>query len=251
MLRILRHGLVDSTSERAFAALADGSARHGDVHVADAQSAGRGRLGRRWESPAGEGLYLSLILLPEPPPLNPAALTMAAGLAVLEAVHSLGANGARLRWPNDVLVPARTGRDAKLAGILVESRGLDPRRPHAVVGVGLNVLQREFPSALQAERAVTSLALLGLELTREQALDVLLAALGPRLEQACRVPARVAADYAQASELLGRRVRIRCGQRELAGRLAELTLAGLGLELEGGDRVRVPLEHAQAVETLA
>ena len=66
-LRVLRHGIVDSTSERAFAALADGSARHGDVHVAEGQSAGRGRLGRLWASAPGEGLYASLVLLPGPP----------------------------------------------------------------------------------------------------------------------------------------------------------------------------------------
>lgn len=247
--RILRHGVVDSTSERALQAVADGSARHGDVHVAEGQSAGRGRLGRSWASARGEGLYLSLVLLPPSRP-NPAALTMAAGLAVLECVRALGARAARLKWPNDVLVVDQQGRGAKLAGILVEARGLDPVRPHAVVGVGLNVLQRSFPPELVAERAVTSLALLGCDATREAALEVLLEHLGPRLELACRSPERIAADYARASGLPGRAVRIRRGSGELTGRLESLTLAGLELTLEGGERSRVPLEHAQAVEAL-
>ena len=246
--RLVRHDLVDSTNERALAAIAAGSARHGDVHVAEGQSAGRGRLGRSWVSARGEGLYLSLVLLPARAP-NPAALTMGAGLAVLESVRALGVREALLKWPNDVLAPAGKGRAAKLAGILVESRGLDPARPHAVVGVGLNVLQREFPPELETERAVTSLALLGLDSSRERALDVVLAHLAPRLELACREPERIAADYARESDLLGRAVRVRRGTSELTGRLESLTLAGLELVLDGGPTL-VPLEHAQAVEAL-
>ena len=242
--RVLRHDLVDSTNERALAAIADGTARPGDVHVAEGQSAGRGRLGRSWESASGEGLYLSLVLLPASQP-NPAALTMGAGLAVLASVHALGLRAARLKWPNDVLVDG-----AKLAGILVEARGSDPAQPHAVVGVGLNVLQRAFPPELLAERAVTSLALLGCGATREEALDVLLGHLGPRLELACRSPERVASDYANASQLVGRHVRIRHGRGEERGRLARLDLSGLELERENGGRARVALEHAQAVEAL-
>ncbi len=247
-MRILRHGLVDSTNERALAAIASGEARHGDVHVAEGQSAGRGRLGRKWNSPDGEGLYLSLVLLPRAAPL-PAALTMAAGLGVLEGVRALGVAAARLKWPNDVLAPAHGAR-AKLAGILVETRGLDPTRPHAVVGVGLNVLQRAFPEELVRERAVTSLARLGLEVTREQALAGLLAALAPRLEQAALEPAMVAADYARALGLLGRTVRVRDARAERCGRLHTLALDGLELELGSGERVRVPLEHAQALAAL-
>ena len=98
--RLHRHGAVDSTNERAFAAIQSGSALHGDVHVASGQTLGRGRLGRTWVSPEREGLYLSVILLPGPPPIEPAALTMASGLAVLDAVRALGLLGARLDWPN-------------------------------------------------------------------------------------------------------------------------------------------------------
>lgn len=243
-LRLVRHGLVDSTNERALASVTDGSAQHGDVHVAEGQSAGRGRLGRGWVSAPGEGLYLSLVLLPARPP-NPAALTMGAGLAVLEAVRALGVRGAQLKWPNDVLASG-----AKLAGILVESRGIDPARPHAVVGVGLNVLQRSFPPELLAERAVTSLALLGCGATREQALQAVLEHLAPRLDQACSSPQRIVSDYATASGLAGRTVRVQRGSGELTGRLEALTLAGLQLVLADGSRARVLLEHAQAVEAL-
>lgn len=249
LLRLLQHGEVDSTSERAFAALAAGTARHGDVHLAETQSAGRGRRGRAWASARGEGLYLSVVLLPASLP-HPAALTMGAGLAVLEAAGALGAASARLKWPNDVLVADAAGSPAaKLAGILVEARGLDPARPHAVVGIGLNVRQRAFPPELEAERAVTSLARLGLERTLEEARNALLARLAPRLEEACEHPAASARAYAAALGLDGRPVRLAHGRGEVRGRLLALGLDGIELETSGG-RARHLLEHVQALEAL-
>ncbi|HVS19810.1 MAG TPA: biotin--[acetyl-CoA-carboxylase] ligase, partial [Planctomycetota bacterium] len=119
--RVLHHEIVDSTNERAFAALAAGTALHGDVHVARGQTAGRGRRGARWVSSAGEGLFASLVLLPAPPAPPAPAITMFAGLALLDALHELGLVRARLKWPNDVVVG-----DAKLGGCLVESRGFQP-----------------------------------------------------------------------------------------------------------------------------
>lgn len=242
--RLIRHGLVDSTSERAFAALAAGEARHGDVHVAAGQTRGRGRLGRTWHSPAGEGLYLSLVLLPPPPPPSPAALTMAAGLGVLEGLRSLGLEAARLKWPNDVLA-----RGAKLAGILVESRGLDPARPHAVVGVGVDVEQTAFPPALAAERRVTSLRLEGFPASVDETLTAVLGALGSRLDQVGADPAALARDYLAALGLAGRRVRVVAGSRDVSGELLSLDLDG-GIRVRGrsGAPARFPLEHVGTLE---
>ena len=241
-LRLIRHGEIDSTSERAFAAIADGSARHGDVHVATAQTRGRGRLGRSWSSPAGQGVYLSLVLLPPPPPWSPAALTIAAGLAAFDAAEALGVREARLDWPNDLVVG-----EAKLAGVLVETRGLDPRAPHYVVGVGWNVRQRAFPAELAAEREVASLATLGVDATVEEALAAVLETLPRRLE---RIPADevgLAADFLQATRLRGARVRVLVGEAEHEGRLDGLSVAD-GLRL--GD-ARFPLEIVRAVHALA
>ena len=110
------HGVTDSTNERALAEMAEGTARDGDWHVADEQTAGRGRLGRKWHSPAGQGLYLSLVHCPSEP-LPAAAASMAAGLALLDTLNTLGVIEAKLRWPNDVMV-----QGAKLAGIDVALR---------------------------------------------------------------------------------------------------------------------------------
>jgi len=236
--RRIEHGAVDSTSERAFAALADRTAQHGDVHLATSQSAGRGRRGRRWWSPPEEGLYASLVLLPAPPPPHSAALTMAGGLAVLDAVRALGLREAHLDWPNDVMAGP-----AKLAGILVETRGFDPHAPHYVVGIGLNVAQREFPAELRGERAVASLRSLGLETGLEAAREAVLASLARRLDQLEHEVDALAADYLVGTGLRDRRVRVRFGEEELLGNLDDLTIAD-GVVLSGLDgRARtLPLE---------
>lgn len=243
--RLVRHEVVDSTNERALASLADGSGRHRDAHVARAQTAGRGRRGARWESAAGEGLFLSAIWSPGVP-LAPPGLTMAGGLAVRDAARSLAGGelaGLALDWPNDVVV-----RAAKLAGVLVESRGLDPARPSYVVGVGLNVRQRAFGAELVAERAVTSLALEGVDATVDDACAKVLAALGERLEQLGRDSASLARDFAAATGLVGTSVRVAAGGRTLAGRLAALDLErGLSLETASGV-VPLALAHVTALE---
>lgn len=242
--RLLRHDIVDSTSERAFASLAAGKARHGDVHVARGQSAGRGRLGRRWESPPDEGLYLSVVLRPAAPP-PPPALSMAGGLAVLEAVRDLGLAGGRLDWPNDLVLGA-----AKLAGVLVESRGLDPRAPHYVLGIGLNVRQRAFPEALTTERAVTSLALAGVDARVEEALAAVLARLAPRLDQALAADPDLAARFLEATGLAGRAVLVRRGREKpaLRGVLSRLELEAVVLDDAAARQVRVPLALVSALE---
>ena len=239
--RIVRHAAVDSTNERAFAALAAGAARHRDVHVAAAQTAGRGSRGRGWDSPAGAGLYASVVLLPAPPAPPPAALTMAAGLAVRDLLLALGLAAARLKWPNDVLLGG-----AKLAGILIEARGYDPARPAFVCGIGLNLAQRAFPPEVAA-RGATSLALAGVELAPEQALELLLPRLDARLAEASARPASLAAAFAQAAGLLEGPMRVLRGEQELRGRIAAFGLAGLELAT-ATERVRIPLEHVTGVQ---
>lgn len=101
-------------------------APHGALVVADEQSAGRGRLGRSWESPAGAGLYCSLVLrLQTPVP----ALALMAGLGVARAIQEVSGLNIQCKWPNDVLC-----RGKKIGGILCEAR--DER---VIVGIGLNL----------------------------------------------------------------------------------------------------------------
>ncbi|ACY18507.1 biotin--[acetyl-CoA-carboxylase] ligase [Haliangium ochraceum] len=157
--------VCDSTNDEA-QTRAQAGAAHGTVITADAQRAGRGRLGRAWHSPAGESLYLSCILRPEMAPAQAAAVTLAAGLGVADAVAALGV-AAELKWPNDVRVAGR-----KLAGILCEMSSRGHAVSHLVVGIGVNLGNRAFPDEL-AEIA-TSLALLGIDTSTGAFLPLLL-----------------------------------------------------------------------------
>jgi BirA family biotin operon repressor/biotin-[acetyl-CoA-carboxylase] ligase len=136
-----------STNDRAIA-WARAGAPHGAIVTADAQTAGRGRLGRTWNSPSGEELYVSMILRPGPG-RHVGALGLAVGVGLRDGLSSW-VPWAQLKWPNDVLCAGR-----KLAGILCEARW-EAGKPEIVAGFGINVGRREFPGPL-AETA-TSLA---------------------------------------------------------------------------------------------
>jgi len=244
-MRIHRHGLVDSTSERAFEALQRGEALHWDVHVASGQSAGRGRRGRAWESAEGEGLYMSAVLAAPTPSPSPAGWSLAAGLAVRDTVTSLGLGSSRLKWPNDLLIG-----EAKLAGTLVEGRGLGEEAHWFVLGIGLNVRQREFPRDLTEERPVTSLLLEGIDVQPDEILDPLILALASRLDGLESDPEALSADFLEALGCRERQVRVRHGTEALEGFLLALSLAGGALVKTAKGPRRLRLEHIAALELL-
>ncbi|MBF0416860.1 MAG: biotin--[acetyl-CoA-carboxylase] ligase [Magnetococcales bacterium] len=165
------HAHLDSTN-RYTLDLARTGAPEGTVVVADAQSQGRGRLGRLWASPPGENLYLSMLLRPAIPVAHAPRLTLVAGLAALDAIRETGVTEARLKWPNDILVQGR-----KLAGILMEMAAEGERVRHVVVGVGVNVNGRaeQFPAEVAA-RAITMADILQKRIERGIVLARLLSA---------------------------------------------------------------------------
>lgn len=115
--------------------LGEAGAPGGLVLLALQQTAGRGRRGAAWFSPAGESLAFSILIRPEESKALWPRLALATGLAVAEAIESFGVT-AGIKWPNDVWIRGR-----KVAGILVEAG-----RDFAVVGIGINVTTREFPA---------------------------------------------------------------------------------------------------------
>jgi BirA family biotin operon repressor/biotin-[acetyl-CoA-carboxylase] ligase len=122
------------------------------VFFADEQLIGRGRGNHGWHSPAGGGLYMSLLLRPQWAARRLPLLPLAAGLAAVAAVSAVEGLAIDVRWPNDLLIGPR-----KLGGILVEARTEGDRVAFAVVGIGINVHQTEFAPALSTPG--TSLAL--------------------------------------------------------------------------------------------
>ena len=252
--RLFEHDELDSTNEEAFREIAAGRAQHLDGHLAAAQTAGRGRLGRTWVGAPGEGMYLSIVLLGRDSwslP-TPVVLSMTVGLALLQAAERVGLapDLLALDWPNDLVVAGLPGVEEapKLAGILIESRNLDPDAPAYVVGVGVNVLQMAFPEALLAERSVSSLALLGCTTTPRELATLFLDELTELLEVGATAPSQVCADYLEASRAAGRRVRVDLGGDDFPeGRAVFLEPDGLRILTDDNLTMNFALEHIRGL----
>jgi BirA family biotin operon repressor/biotin-[acetyl-CoA-carboxylase] ligase len=197
---------------------ARGGAPEGVVAVADHQSAGRGRMDRRWESPAGASLLVSVLFRPAFDPSELHLCTAALALAAAEACRQVAGVGAVVKWPNDLLVG-----EAKLAGVLAEAEFVDTSCA-VVVGLGLNIdwagpegvggtCLNEWSSA---------------PVDRDLLLDALLQALSSRRALLDSAPGRreVAAELRQRCATLGQRVRVELADQAVVGVALELDDAG-------------------------
>ena len=152
------------------------SAPHGAVVIAEAQTAGRGRFGRRWVSPAGKNLYLTVILRPDAGRLR--ALSMIVPLAVCRAVEALTTLRPVIKWPNDVLLGQR-----KLAGVLIEGESSGAEVMYALAGIGLNV-----NDPIDDPEIASIATSLSRELGEETSRETVLAALLNEIEDAYDAP---------------------------------------------------------------
>lgn len=142
-------------------------ALHGSVYTADMQTSGRGRRGRAWDSPAGENLYFSLLLRPQLPADKASMLTLVMAMAVAEAVRSYEAD-ALIKWPNDIVLHGK-----KICGILTEMHLGAEGSYFVVVGVGVNVKQRDFAPEIM-DKATCLEKELNKEMDREELLGKIL-----------------------------------------------------------------------------
>lgn len=135
---------TDSTNVQA-RRLAEEGVLEGTVVVADRQSAGRGRLGRRWESPSGVNLYCSILLRPKIPVPQAPQLTFLSAVAVVETLNKVCQLSAKVKWPNDILVDG-----AKISGLLNEMNAETDQIHFVILGVGinLNMTKNQFPEEL-------------------------------------------------------------------------------------------------------
>ena len=225
---------TSSTNDVAEKLARDGVAE-GVVVFAESQTKGRGRLGRKWISPAGQGLWFSVLLRPPMPPGSVTQLTIAAATAVARALHAETGLAPQIKWPNDILL-----RGKKVTGILTELSAELDRVRYVVIGIGVDVNGPEFPAELR--EVATSLA-------AEAEKDFL------RAEIAAAILRELDADYARlraggfaalAEEwerqcvTLGQQVRIHIGDRAVAGRAESLDADGaLLLRTEHGRLERI------------
>ncbi|MFH1686743.1 MAG: biotin--[acetyl-CoA-carboxylase] ligase [bacterium] len=137
---------VQSTNDLAIK-LAEEGQPHGAIVVADRQTAGRGRHDRQWHSPAGLGVYVSIILRPNIPPTMAPPMSIVAALALAEVFDGYCPDQTQIKWPNDVLIMGR-----KAAGILTQLSADQDQVDHIIVGVGININHQEsdFPQELSS-----------------------------------------------------------------------------------------------------
>lgn len=214
---------LDSTNVRA-AELAALGAREGTLVVADRQSAGRGRMKRVWDSPAGGGLWFSLILRPNVQPEHGAQLTLVAAVAVAVALREATCLKCAIKWPNDLLVNGR-----KLCGILSEMVLDDSEIAYAVVGIGLNVNLRKEDFSGELADAATSVCLeTGRIWDRNAVLQAILASFetwyGIWLENGFE---RIRVEWLKRSCTIGNLVKVRDDDQEIFSGIAE------GMDVDG------------------
>jgi BirA family biotin operon repressor/biotin-[acetyl-CoA-carboxylase] ligase len=225
---------LDSTNDLA-KDLATRGAPEGTVVVAEAQTGGRGRLGREWDSPPGVGLYVSLVLRPMLPPLELPQITLTTAVAVVRAVRRAAPVTPGIKWPNDLLVNGK-----KLGGILTEMETESDRIRHVVVGLGLNVNNPEFPPELAARATSLTLATGG-SFSRVKLLQAWLEEFEALYDRFLNQGfTEILAEWKASAVTLGKMVTVRQGPREISGQALDVAPDGaLLLRTASGEIIRV------------
>ncbi len=225
---------LESTSNRLLA-VDDLPPGRFDACLAEFQSAGRGRRGRRWVAPFASGLCLSVNWNTRDAPATFGALSLAAGVAVLRALRRLGFSDLALKWPNDIV-----HRDGKLGGILIDLRGEATGPAYFVVGVGINLrLPQATRDNLRAEGVdAIDLASLGTPPGRNVVASALISELAlALLEFGARGMTAFAEEWRSADALAGRPVRVIQGDQSFEGLACGVDTDGaLLVEVEGSRR---------------
>lgn len=222
---------VDSTNRRARQLAAEG-APHGTLVIADEQTAGRGRRGRGWISPAGEGVFMSLILRPQSHPSEVARLSMQTALAVALSIAQTTGLDARIKWPNDIVCGGR-----KVCGMLLEMNADEQAVHDVVAGIGINVHQTQF--APEIAQTASSLDLLsGKRVCRAALVRAFLEAF--ERTEALAAQGALMDAYRARSATLGQRVQVIAPAGSFTGTALEVTDSGsLIVEDEEGQRREV------------
>ncbi len=238
---------TDSTNQRA-KELAAGGAAEGTIVLAEKQTRGRGRRGRSWFSPPGEGLYCSLVLRPGVAPAEGTGVTLTAAVAAADSLIAETSLPIRLKWPNDLLVHGR-----KLGGILTEVGADMDVIDYMVVGLGLNVNvpPQNFPPEI-AQRATSLLMETGRTFSRVRLLQGYLAGL-ERLYATFRDKgfAPVLGRWKELAGVVGKEIRVEDpAGKQMTGKVTDVDVSG-ALILRGarGDIRRIVSGDVTLVET--
>ncbi len=193
--------------------------REGFVVFAESQTKGRGRLGRKWISPPGKGLWLSVLLRPALRPQETTQLTIASATALLRSIIQVTGLQPQIKWPNDLLIG-----DRKVAGILTELSAEPDRVHHVTLGIGVDVNMKESEWPLELRSVATSLRMVaGCEISRVELAAALLENLDRDYARICRGGfGEVADEWEEHCATLGREVTVQMGHRTIQGRAESL-----------------------------
>jgi BirA family biotin operon repressor/biotin-[acetyl-CoA-carboxylase] ligase len=217
--------------------LARDGVREGAVVFAESQTRGRGRLGRKWVSPARKGLWFSILLRPNLRPQETTRLTVATATALRRALLSQTRLPVEIKWPNDILINGK-----KVAGILTEMSAELDRVRHVIPGIGIDVNQdaHEFPPELR--KIATSLKIeSGESLSRPALAAVVLRELDYDYSRICAGKfSEVAGEWVEHCGTIGKDVTVHIGDRKMRGRAESLDDEGaLVLRTEHGRLQRI------------
>jgi BirA family biotin operon repressor/biotin-[acetyl-CoA-carboxylase] ligase len=204
---------TESTNAVAFK-MAEGGAPEGTVVISDAQTAGKGRLGRVWISPAGVNLYCSVVLRPPITPVAACQLTFLSVVAVARAIEKCTKLSPQIKWPNDILISGK-----KVAGLLNEMNAETEKVNFVVLGIGVNLNLRLSQLGEGLRHPATSLLEEGgVEVDRAGFTRTLLTELDELYDKfLSEGEGPVRAEWLERSAIGGRSVRVSCGAREFTG----------------------------------
>ena len=228
---------VTGSTNTDAAELAAAGAVHGTLVIADRQQAGRGRRGRVWESPAGENVFMSIVLRPRIPAEKAPMLTLVMALALAEGISDISGVQAGIKWPNDIVIHRH-----KICGILTEMHmNSDGSIRDIVIGVGINVNMQEFPASIR-DMAGSLYTETGEKYDRNE----LIASVMEHFEKNYDIFAEaeslapLKAAYEKRLLNLGQEVRVLDSTGEYTGRALGITLTGeLTVESENGNITEV------------
>lgn len=202
--------VIDSTNQYLMDRI--GELSSGDACVAEYQQAGRGRRGRKWFSPFGSNLYLSMYWKLEQGPAAAMGLSLVIGIVMAEVLQRLGAKDVRVKWPNDLYL-----NDRKLAGILVELTGKTGDAAQLVIGAGINLKMRE-PATDTINQGWINLQEAGVNIDRNELTATLLNELRSALLHFEREGlTRFIARWRGLDNFLDRPVKLLIGEQEIHG----------------------------------
>ena len=243
MDNIIRLQSVDSTNRYA-KRLAREGASHKTLVMAEEQTEGRGRRGRGWISPAGEGIFMSLILRPNVAPEHVPMISLHTALAVCLAISRVTGLEAKIKWPNDIVLGGR-----KVCGMLLEMDADELQVRSVVAGIGINVHQTRFPEEI-AHTASSLDLLCGRRLSRMEIVHAFLTAFDEVEKTAGENPGLFMSAYRESSATLGRRVQVIALDETYTGTALDVTPGGSLIVLDEEGRRREVLAADVSVRGL-